>query len=317
MALKSAREQEIQRIHQQYRFEYQIIGGAALVLIGIAIGAVLFTGIRPLINDESGYTANLYTDLLSIGVTVFILDLLARRREEASQLQELQARLLREARSISNEIAKNAIHELRERGWLTSEESLLIGADLSSANLAGADLMNANLRGAHLRLTNLQNADLHDANLQGTFLSNANLQKADLIHTNLRGAQLRLANLQGANLELANLAGAKLHDSNLQAASLRETILRGANLEEANLHRAFLRGADLRGAKLIGVNLQNATFSHVIFSEKTILPDGSNWTEDSDLTRFTNPDHPDFWHPEPDELGFYPWWYEPDNPENT
>jgi len=29
-----------------------------------------------------------------------------------------------------------------------------------------------------------------------------------------------------------------------------------------------------------------------------ILPDGSKWTPDTDMTRYTDPNHPDFWQPD-------------------
>ena len=33
----------------------------------------------------------------------------------------------------------------------------------------------------------------------------------------------------------------------------------------------------------------------VEFNEKTKLPDGKKWTPDTDMARFTDPEHPDFW----------------------
>ena len=99
-----------------------------------------------------------------------------------------------------NETAKDAIDELRLRGWLTGEDSLLKGADLFGANLQGAKLREANLQGAHLFDANLQGAHLFDANLQGADLREANLQGAHLWHANLQEADLRHANLQGAIL---------------------------------------------------------------------------------------------------------------------
>src|SRR5690606_28864066 len=47
-------------------------------------------------------------------------------------------------------------------------------------------------------------------------------------------------------------------------------------------------GADLRGALLL-----NCTYD-----AQTTLPDGTLYTEDADLGRFTDDEHPDYWDPQ-------------------
>jgi hypothetical protein len=109
----------------------------------------------------------------------------------------------------------------------------------------------------------------------------------------LRGVFLAGANLEGAILAWANLQGAILAWANLQWAALQEANLQAAILAWANLQGAILAGANLQWAALQEANLQGTTFN-----EKTTLPDGTEWTPDTDLTRFTDPEHPDFWsHP--------------------
>jgi len=116
---------------------------------------------------------------------------------------------------------------------------------------------------------------LTDGSLQGKFLPSANLLGADLMGANLQGADLRYANLQRADLSGANLEGA---------------ILVRADLQGATLLIANLQGADLWDAKLQGANLVRATFDH-----RTTVPDRTNWTPTTDMARFTDPTHPDFW----------------------
>jgi uncharacterized protein YjbI with pentapeptide repeats len=81
---------------------------------------------------------------------------------------------------------------------------------------------------------------------------------------------LGFTDLQGAKLWYAYLKGALLIGANLQEVQFRLANLQGADLERANLHLAR-------------------------FAESTILPDGTNWTPDTDMARFTDPGHPDFW----------------------
>jgi uncharacterized protein YjbI with pentapeptide repeats len=177
----------------------------------------------------------------------------------------------------------------------------------SSANLEGALLRYSNLHSADLWGTNLQDADLQMANLQNTELANANLQRADLIGVNLQSSNLQRANLQDAYLEFADLQDSNLSNANLQNTYLREANLRNANLQRANLQDSFLWIANLEGANL----------AEVTFSRMTLLPSGEflidengslvrdvdgsplftpeSYYNNSDMERYTNQNHPDFW----------------------
>jgi len=166
-------------IWRDYARFYRVLGGIALVLIGVGIGRILFAG------EDNGfsYSTNLYTEFVSIAVTIFIIDFLNRQRDERREIQ----RLLRDVGSQSNEAARSAIHELGQRDMLVGENGIL--------------------KGAHLIFANLQDANLWSVNLSGANLDNANLEGAYLRKTDLRRASLRRANLQGANLKGANLEG--------------------------------------------------------------------------------------------------------------
>ena len=78
-----------------------------------------------------------------------------------------------------------------------------------------------------------------------------------------------------------NLTGAHLIHANLTGANLRDADLRHANLTGADLSRADLRYADLRYATLSRAHLTDADL------RRAILPDGSQWTPDIDMTQFT------------------------------
>lgn len=117
-----------------------------------------------------------------------------------------------------------------------------------------------------------------------------------LKHGALKGAHLSRANLKGANLQQVIIAEARLGLANLRHAKLIEadlqgTYLQGANLEEADLRGADLRGANLNDANLCGVRLDDST----LFNGDTILPDCTYWTPGTDMSRFTDSRHPDFW----------------------
>ncbi len=120
------------------------------------------------------------------------------------------------------------------------------------------------------------------------WLKNGKLANAHLTHANLEGVNLQDVALPGARLALANLRHAKL-----TRADLSHAYLKGADLQSA-----CLRGADLRGANLNDANLIDAHFDKdTLVNSETILPDCTYWEEGNDITRYTNPQHSDFWQP--------------------
>lgn len=257
--------------------------------------------------------------LILSALLLFLVTIPNQRRET----NEMKRGLMREMRSSDNGIALLAVEELAERGWLF--DGTLQGAGLAGANLQGADLAEADLRGATLVEANLQGADLANANLQRAFLIWANLRQATLVGANLQRATLEYATLQqadlvnadlqgvflrGTNMQGADLAGADLRKSFLWNADLQQAYLGGANLQETNMSGANLRGVNLWNANLQGANLamvglqeaylynadlRGANLEDATFDETTRLPDDTYWTPDTDMARFTDPNHPEFW----------------------
>lgn len=152
-----------------------------------------------------------------------------------------------------------------QRGELSS--IVLEFADLSYANLDEAILNKADLSGASMSRSRMHDADLTEANL-----SRAVLEEAQLLRANFTKANLTGANLDSANLNGAILCDADLSEANLTGADLTGTDLTGANLMDANLESAILKDAKLESAK---------------FRFNTKLPDGSFWTDETDMSRFT------------------------------
>jgi hypothetical protein len=251
-----------------------LLGVMALPLLGSLDGGRL-----------AAFLQELAPEAVGILVTVIVIDRMNRRRDERNAEAALKQRLIEDAASYVNDIANNAVYQMSRKGWLRGERGLLRGADLAGANLQAANLFEANLQAANLFWANLQGADL----------AGANLQAADLREAKLQGAALTGAKLEGTNLHGATLHGANLSGAKLQAADLRKANLQAAQLAEANLQAAQLAEANLQGAELWGANLQEADLSGAKFYESTILPDETQWTPETDMHRFTDPEHPDFW----------------------
>ena len=121
------------------------------------------------------------------------------------------------------------------------------------------------------------------------WMADGSLYRANLSDAHLQGALLMAPDLRRAALINAHLQGASIVD-----ADLREALLTEADLREASLQDAYLQGANLVAANLQGANLRDAEFD-----EHTVLPNGTHWTPGTDMARFTDPNHPNFWPPPP------------------
>ncbi len=141
------------------------------VLIGILGFSVQndFFSLKGLSND---FYANISTELLSISITVLVIDRLIKKRD----ISELKKQLVREVKSKDNAIAVRALQELITQKWAKK----------------GA------LRGAHLLFANLRDAYLRDVDLSYTWMREANFEEAFMSGTKLKGAVLVGANFKNA-----------------------------------------------------------------------------------------------------------------------
>ncbi len=239
------------------------------------LALALITGVGGYIQQHPGgfdlgafiadFYANISAEFASIAITVLIIDGLNRRRDALSAEEGERTQLIRQLGSNINDVARRAAEELRAHGWLTD----------------------GTLQGADLRVAHLEEAKLWDSDLQG-----ANLQWAKLKKANLNGS-----GLAGATLTQANLQAAKLRGADLRGATLFEAKLYRVNFHDALLDEADLRGTHLEGASLVNASLRDVQLENAYLDALTTLPDGSTWSPDADLTRFTNPKHPQFWQP--------------------
>ena len=110
---EQTRDEEIKAIwaNEKYRLFYKLLGAAVLIGIGAWIGRLIYA--TPEADQAWGYGVNLFTSIISTAATVLILDELAERRADRKAEQALKRQLVDDAASISNEIAKNAVHQTR------------------------------------------------------------------------------------------------------------------------------------------------------------------------------------------------------------
>lgn len=234
----------------------------------------------------------------AVAAFIFVTVIIDNRRRKQ--------RLILDIRNSANDSARCAVDEMRGEGWLG--DGSLQGLNLARAQLHGANLANADLRRSDLHDSNMTEVNLSRASLEGAQMMRANLTQAVLEGATLHRAKLENANLIEANCENAVFSAASLIGANLERADLWKANLQQAQLSVANLQNAMLCQVDLRAANLCRANLSGANLwfadltgalqlSDAVFDPTTRLPDGTSWKPDTDLERFSNPQHPHYWQP--------------------
>ena len=128
---------------------------------------------------------------------------------------------------------------------------------------------------------------LYDGSLEYSSLSNANLDGLDFSDANLHRASLSNANLIGTGFDSAILTQVSFRNANACGTNFRLANLQKADFEGANLSYANFELADLQGVDLTNANLKGASFLFTEFDTRTILPDGSNWSDDTNISLYT------------------------------
>ncbi|MEM6527452.1 MAG: pentapeptide repeat-containing protein, partial [Chloroflexota bacterium] len=209
---------------------------------------------------------NIFTQIISVITIIMILDWRMQQRHENMQYQQNIQYVLRDLGNSDAISGMRGAREARAMGLLTDQS--LEGADLQYANLAGADLS--------------------------------------------------YAHLQRANLASADMTGTRLWGADLSIADFSDAVMPGTDLTNANLASAGFWGCDLRGANLSGACLHTANLDEAQFDENTVLPDAKPvqrsadgatiydryWTPATDMTRYTDMDHAEFWEPVWAEEGY-------------
>lgn len=165
------------------------------------------------------------------------------------------------------------------------------GRIASGSTFAGAILDSANLSNCELLSCNFSNARMNGVNLSGVrYCVHSTFTNAEMSGANLENFYIDPDNIDdeyhwdNVNLSGACLTGASLPRQSFRNANLTGAVFRDANLSYADLSHADLMDADFTGAELWCVNFTGSKFRYT-----TILPDGSYWNDDTDMTNFTGP----------------------------
>lgn len=272
-------------------------------LVGFICGALstfFFT-------TESQTLSSLFPEAAGIFFTVVFIDALYRRNAEETEIR----RLIRQMRSRHNYLALQALEQLGERvstGAVRGKSFAF--ADLTGAYIADADCYKTNF--FHTRLiggtvshsncasANFEMCDLTASTLSRTNFANSCFRGATIIHANVDNCDFEEANFYNFNRNLPPETPIQVTfgSSRFDKCDFRHAWLRHSNFIFCSMKLADLEFADMKFTEgnidFTDANLERVKFQAAYLPMST-LPDGSVWTEETDLERFTNPKHPDFW----------------------
>jgi len=214
---QKSQDSRFDRIRHQIEraFNWLFTVGKVGVLLLVASVVIGYNGYRYIHGEgfswaifvEDFYT-NVSSEMLSVAITILIIDRLNQRRDKEEEKQ----RLMRQMGARERGLALQAVDELNALGAVKDgslrkmmlEEANLVGAKLGRADLSYAKMDFSILSEAKLYFAKLEHADMSGVNLQGAMLTGANLRHADLVASHLEGAFLSEADLTFAKLDKAN-----------------------------------------------------------------------------------------------------------------
>ena len=319
-------------IRKDYPWFYPMILGAFLVVAGIVIGGFLFGSDNPVSNGNMlSYVTNLWTEFISIGITIFVIDRLYRNREEKERAkredQADRTRVSIALTSSNKDIQQSAFDEALVRGFLIGEESLLsqsrfIGVDFSHLSLSSfpvdyqiGDSLWTPLVSAFYPIKDLSMSQ-RQVDFSGSMILNTSMEGAKVRYTKFDNSTLWLANLNKAIIIDSSFNNANLRTTTMKYASFHTSSFRAARFDGANMNSTSFQSCNFGGVDFTNADLKDAQFLDCVFDDKTILPDSGvlphhygyseesgfssikYWTPETDMTRYTNPEHPDFWQPD-------------------
>lgn len=306
---------------------------AALVFSGL-ISAVIAAEISTFSWGE--FAASLVPTFFGSAITIFWLEIIVKRRTElerlitqliVSQNNEAQADIVMKQLYLGGWLQNGALanqffanlhvssflekadfhgchfaylrcsENVRETNF---QRCVFIGCDFSNVR----SIRSVNFQHAKLSVSNdFSGSDIYDTSFARAILENVRFYNLDngigavLRHVVFNGATLKQCDFTNTTLQHNCFANSKLESCNFTNASISQAVFHNARLNECNFDGTILEDVDFSGAYLIHCKFPNLTPLTMMFGKLT-LPDGTLWDDSTDMTRFTDPSHPEFWEPD-------------------
>ena len=139
-------------------------------------------------------------------------------------------------------------------------ENILVGKDLTDADLSTMNLVNQDLTGANLSGQDLRNIDL----------TGAILKSVDLTKSNLSGLNFTQRNLSGCILNETNVYETIFHYSQLSSCDISDTDFTNSSFFGTRIIGSTITESDFSGLRLIAVLFVESDISNTDFSDSDL-----------------------------------------------
>lgn|GEM_PF-2604064 len=169
---------------------------------------------------------------------------------------------------------------------------------------ANGDYDNGNLNGIRiLHRCNVSTLNMNSFKLNNAKFNNTVFIQTQLSQTSFKNVVMRICQLDEAIAVEADFSDAYIIQCSLVGINWSRANIKNGSITESNLTNAILNQANLSGVNLQNTGLRHASLIGTTFTEGTQLPDSTEenpifWTHDTDMTKYTDPNHPNFWEPD-------------------
>lgn len=274
-----SRINEIENMHRRYPISFTII--LLVLVVGILIGIGL-----SLISD---FSEGLFLELISILITVGIIESINRYREKRNNDRIQRILVSNFGKSALRSEGHKAFFELAIKGLLEGYTTSYF--DLSEFACVELTLPRVNFKFFNMddtKWTNIKylNSLLHWVSMTNTTIENSIFQKTSLISVDISESYITATEFLSCKIQVY------CKESRVNRSSFIDCILNNCCLEECYFEFCNFRNVDFTDSSLL-----NSEFIGCKFDSNTKLPDGSYYNADLDISqlkKFVNSSDPDF-----------------------
>ena len=229
---------------------------------------------QSIIDWFKGFLLNISTELFGAALIYVLIDVIKESQEkEKNALQEVTRKLISRHPALVSDAIQQILFNEKLKNKLFSQENIPFTHMMldnqsfpKSFSFPKIDISHSEFRQAILKGVTFVNTIMHGVNFEQADLASACLKNCDLQASIFDNADLSHADLSGCKLEHVDFTEANLTNANLTNAIITDT-------------------TQLTGAKL-------PSFEE---DERGFVKEGSIWQKHTDMKRFTDPNHPNYY----------------------
>lgn len=298
----------------------------AVLLFGSIVSAIIASELGTFSWGE--LAASLVSTFLGAAVTVFWLEIFIHNRREQETEEQQDAKERRELiadigfAADDRELAR-ILYRLTKKGWLfdgsVSNAQFRNHGDILAAD--GAKLTGCLFVKCGFAKTSIM--DLSHSHFYSCTFEHLFFDRSEFTYTKFIVANFTDARIFGTSFEYAHFMAVIFTKAWIaQDTSFRACGFVDTRFTDGIIHQVDFRVARFTRCQFDDATVGNCTFDHVHFEKVSFdranligcsffdarfifctfdgatLPDGTLWNDSTDMTRFTDPSHPEFWEPD-------------------